>query len=50
MQYKGAKAPFTMKGEYKTIRDKIEDMVMITIKTLLRQLSAWKKALTMKVL
>ena len=27
MQYKWAKAPFTMKGEYKTIRDKIEDMV-----------------------
>ena len=45
MQYKGAKAPFTMKGEYKTIRDKIEDMVNDNHKDFVKAIISMEKGI-----
>ena len=45
MQYKWAKAPFTMKGEYKTIRDKIEDMVNDNHKDFVKAIISMEKAI-----
>ena len=45
MQYKWAKAPFTMKGEYKTIRDKIEDMVNDNHKDFVKAIISMEKGI-----